>query len=254
MSQDRRLNYRVTSTLEREVEVDLVLADGSLVDLVLIDLSAGGVGMAGPAEQVTNMRVGDAIVVRFSSKRLLSPLEIASQVRHIKITDDGIHYGISFDDWGGIRSHMAPKLRSLFNEREAVRVEPRPGEEVSVTILGESPKITAEGWLGDISVLGVGVWATAEDTVAIENGSLIRIQFMLPRTDKVLELGVQLRYQQVVDARARLGLQIVNDQPDRWNGVHRQITQYVMSRQIEIARDDAERRQAMGAESLTDTI
>ena len=253
MSQDRRLNYRVTSTIERDVEVDVVLADGSLADLVLIDISAGGVGMAGPEELAPDMRVGDTIVVRFSSKRLLKPLEIASQVRHIKLTDDGIHYGIGFDDWGGIRSHMAPKLRSLFNEREAVRVEPRTDEEVLINIVGESEQGAIEGWLRDISVLGVGMWITLEDQVALESGSSVRVQFTLPHNEMVLDLEAQVRHQQVVGDRARLGLQIVNDQPGRWNGVHRQITQYVMSRQIEIARIDAERRRAMDVESPKDT-
>lgn len=253
MSQDRRLNYRVTPTIERDVEVDVVLADGSLADLVLIDISAGGVGMAGPADQAQDMRVGDNIVVRFTSNRLLNPLEIASQVRHIKLIDEGIHYGIGFDDWGGIRSHMAPKLRSLFNEREAVRVEPRPDEQVIVNIVGESEQITIEGWLRDISVLGVGMWITLDDQLSLESGSSVRVQFTLPRTDQVLDLEAQVRHQQVVGDRARLGLQIVNDQPGRWNGVHRQITQYVMSRQIEIARIDAERRAAMCVESPKDT-
>ena len=253
MSEDRRLNYRVTPTIERDVYVDVVLAGGGVADLALIDISAGGVGMAGPADEAPAVRVGDNIVLRFSSKRLLKPLEIPSQIRHIKLTDEGYHYGIAFDDWGGVRSHLAPKLRSLFNEREAVRVEPRPDEDVLVTMFDGAQALEIEGWLRDISVLGVGMWVTAEDQLELESGSSVRVQFKLPRTERVLDLVAQVRHQQVVGDRARVGLQIVNDQPGRWNGVHREITQYVMSRQIEIARIDAERKRAMGVENPKDT-
>jgi hypothetical protein len=97
------------------------------------------------------------------------------------------------------------------------------------------------------------MWITLDDQLSLESGSSVRVQFTLPRTDQVLDLEAQVRHQQVVGDRARLGLQIVNDQPGRWNGVHRQITQYVMSRQIEIARIDAERRAAMCVESPKDT-
>ena len=252
VSQDRRLNYRVTATIERDVFVDVVLNNGDVVDLALIDISAGGVGMAGPVEGAPQLRVGGNLVVRFSSKRLLKPLEIPSQIRHIKLTEQGVHYGISFDDWGGTRSHLAPKLRSLFNEREAVRVEPRPDEDVPVTVINGGKAQEIEGWLRDISVLGVGMWVTAEDHLSLESGSSVRVQFKLPQTDKSVDLEAQVRHQQVVGDRARVGLQIVNDQPGRWNGVHREITQYVMSRQIEIARIDAERKRAMNIENLKD--
>jgi len=234
------------------VAVDVVLADGSLADMSLIDISAGGVGMASPSDSDRCPKAGENITLRFRSKRLLNPLEIPSQVRHVKNTEQGIHYGIAFDDWAGIRSHLAPKLRSLFNEREAVRVEPRPDEEVAINIHGASGD-DIEGWLRDISVLGVGMWITAEDHLALEGGQSVQVQFKLPRSEKALTLEAQIRYQQVVGDRARLGLQIVNDQPGRWNGVHREITQYVMSRQIEIARIDAERKRAMSVSQEHET-
>lgn len=231
----------------------MVLGDGTVADLALIDISAGGVGMAGPLDDPPDLCEGDSIVLRFSSKRLLKPIEIPSQVRHIKPTEQGIHYGIAFDDWGGTRSHLAPKLRSLFNEREAVRVEPRPEEDVLVNILGQEQPVNIEGWLRDISVLGVGMWVTLEDQLELESGSTVQVQLTLPRTDKSLNLEALVRHQQIVGDRARIGLQIVNDQPGRWNGVHREITQYVMSRQIEIARIDAERKRAMSPATVKNT-
>ena len=252
MSQDRRLNYRVTPTIEREVTVNVVLPSGDSVDLALIDISAGGVGMAGMLGEDPPLQEGDSIIVCFTSKRLLHPLEIPSQVRHIKIVDDAAHYGISFDEWGGARSHLAPKLRSLFNEREAVRVEPRPEEDVVVHIGVPTKGGVVEGWLRDISVLGVGMWITAEDQVDLEDRRRVQIQFTLPQSKGLLELEVHICHQQVVGDRTRLGLQIVNDQPGRWNGVHREITQYVMSRQIEVARIDAERKRAMNL--LTESV
>jgi len=252
VSQDRRLNYRVTPTIEREVLVDLVMEGIDPVRVVLVDISAGGAGVGLCQEGAPPILAGSRLMVRISSKRMLHPLEIRSQVRHVKTADDMFLYGLAFDDWGDTRMHLAPRLRSLFNEREAVRVEPRADEEVMMTVQLPDTIEAVEGLLRDISVLGVGMWVSVDGEEHLPNGSLVQLVFNLPPSATELQIKASICHQQQVGERARVGLEIVPEQVGRWNGVHREITQYVMSRQIETARVDAERKRVMTSHKRDD--
>jgi c-di-GMP-binding flagellar brake protein YcgR len=243
VSADRRLNYRVSPNIERAVFTDLVLEDGEVVRVSMIDVSAGGAGLGMVAEGAPEIRAGSRITVRFSSKRLLDPLEIASQIRHVKIDEGLLLIGIAFDDWGDTRMNLAPQLRSLFNEREAVRVEPRVDQEVAVMVQINGSHSSVEGLLRDISILGLGMWVPADDDVSLAHGEQVHLEFNLPPSNKKLHLEASVCHHQLVGERARVGLQIVTEQVGRWNGVYREITQYVMTRQLETARVDAERKQ-----------
>jgi len=245
VSQDRRLNYRVTPNIEREVFIDLVLEDGGVVRVIPVDISAGGMGVGLVMDGAPEIRAGNRLQIRFSSARLGQPIVIQSQVRHVKIEDGLLMLGIAFDDWGSIRSHLAPRLRSLFNEREAVRVEPRPDEEVLVMVEINGIRSHVEGLLRDISIFGVGMWVPAEDERTLATGAKVRLEFSLPPSDERIVLEASICHHQLVGQRARVGLQIQPNQPGRWNGVHKEITQYVMKRQMETARVDAERKREL---------
>jgi c-di-GMP-binding flagellar brake protein YcgR len=242
VSQDRRLNYRVTSRIEREVFVDFVLADGAAVRVMLVDLSAGGLGAGLSYTDTSPVQAGDRLIVRFSSDRLLNPLEIKSQIRHVKVEGDLLLYGVAFEDWGEVRSQLAPRLRTLFNEREAVRVEPRTDQDVSVSVQLSGRRAQLEGLLRDISIFGVGMWVMAEESAILTSGDTVYLELALPPSTRTLNLAASVCHQQLVGGRARIGLRMVRDQPGDWTGVQKVITRYVMTRQLEVARLDAERK------------
>lgn len=242
VSQDRRLNYRVTSKIEREVFVDFVLADGGLVRVMLVDLSAGGLGAGLEYTDPSPVQAGDRLIVRFSSERLFNPLEIKSEIRHVKVEGELLLYGVAFEDWVGVRSQLAPRLRTLFNEREAVRVEPRTDQDVAVSVQRSGRRAQVDGFLRDISIFGVGMWVMAEESAVFTSGDTVNLELALPASTKTLNLAASVCHQQLVDGRARIGLRMVGDQPGDWNRVQKVITQYVMARQLEVARIDAERK------------
>ena len=168
-------------------------------------------------------------------------------MRHIKPSEDGnsIMYGIAFDPWSESRLDLTPKLRALFNEREAVRVEPVEDEHVEVQLIVEGNTPHIAGLLRDISVFGLGVWVSAEDELELREHSRFRLNLLLPTGTETLVVDVDVRHMQAIGPRSRIGLEFCSEDASARRAQQREITQYVMTRQIEIARIDAERRRAM---------
>ena len=245
MSDERRQHYRVSPATEREVRVSIKGTDGQVRSLGLIDISAGGVALACDAHDAPTVKLMDQVSVMFESNRLGQPLEIDSQIRHIQLSEDdkSVMYGVRFLGWKEQRQNLAPKLRALFNEREAVRVDPRDDEEIEVQLVLNGTARAVSGMLRDISILGVGVWVSTEDDALLKTGEEFSLKLSLPTNEEDLEFQVKVCHLQIFGQQARLGVEIQGAGSTR--GPQRGITSYVMSRQIEIARIDAERRRAM---------
>ena len=249
MSSERRQHYRVSIATEREVHVAVRDGSGPAQQDGQIDVSAGGVAIGVSVDNALQTRSGQQIFVDFHSERLGEPLSIAGHLRHIKRSDDGrnIMYGIAFDPWSESRIDLTPKLRSLFNEREAVRVEPNDDESVEIQMVFNGHDHCVNGTLRDISVFGLGVWMSVDDAQILSNQAKLTLDFCLPTGQKELSMEVEVRHLQAVGERSRLGLRFCSEDAQVRRAQQRDITQYVMSRQIEIARIDAERRRAMGS-------
>jgi len=249
MSRERRQHYRVSPNTDRDVSVVVRTESGSSHHVALIDISAGGVALACDAVNALPSKVLDFITVSFESNRLGRPLDIYAQLCHIEASENGesIMYGIRFQNWAEHRENLAPKLRALFNEREAVRVDPREDQDVEVELVFNGKGRISSGLLRDISVLGVGVWINADDEPHLQPGNTIELNVTLPSTDEAIQLQVEIRHLQHVGEQSRLGVEICNPDARARRSQEKNINGYVMERQIEIARIDAERRRAMGS-------
>lgn len=229
--------------------VALRLASGRESRAVLIDISAGGAAVAYSREHAPSVTVADKVSVVFQSDRLSEPLIVSGYIRRIKLSRDhaNVLYGVAFEDWNPNRNDLTPKLRALFNEREAVRVEPREDEQVDIEVVLSGKASRVDGTLRDISVLGMGMWVSVDDHPDLEDGATVKVDLSLPNGGDVLTLDVEVRHVQEFGERARVGLRFDEDASASESGGKRDITQYVMARQIELARVDAERRRAMEA-------
>ena len=246
MSDNRRHQYRVTPEIERDVSVAVRLQSQALQDIAMLDISAGGIAFAVDTDQKLDVQLSEQILLSFESKRLGKPLEIPGTVRHIHTTKNQVFYGVAFEGWDNTRLNLTPQLRALFNEREAVRVEPREEQDVDVQVTW-SNGATINGMMRDISVLGVGMWVGEEDDAVFTANDEVSLNFKLGSESESLVLQARVRYTSVAGEQARVGIEIMEQQPAKMSGSRKAITDYVMKRQLEIARVDAERRRAMQA-------
>ena len=244
VSQDRRIHYRVTPTIEREVRVFAVTNAGITHQVGLIDISAGGISFGVSQSEKLRAEVGDILTLRFETGRLLTPLEIKAKLCHEKTADTNIVYGAAFEGWENERHGLAPQLRSMFNEREAVRVDPGD-DEVSLDLQSNGHSNPSAALLRDISILGVGIWLTDDDQPVPNEKDLMTVGIQLTPSEGPLEIVVRVCHTHRVGERVRIGAEIQGQSPQDARDQTKAIMNYVMKRQIEVARIDAERRRAM---------
>ena len=247
MTQDRRLHYRVSPNTEREIVITVITEDNSIHRVAVIDISAGGVALAVDAKMELPVAESDLITIRFESKKIGSTLDIPSQVRHIKNLEEQkvVMYGVGFVHWSTNRSDLTPKLRALFNQREAVRVDPQDNEEIEVRLVLSGTGKILTGLLRDISMFGVGVWVSSIEDTLPTTGEQVVLDLTLPDHGEPMQIVAMVQYQQPVGDQTRVGLQVCTPDTQRRKAQEKTLTSYVMARQFETARLDNERRQAL---------
>ena len=86
---------------------------------------------------------------------------------------------------------------------------------------------------------------SVDDHPELEDGSTVQVDLTLPNGAQTMKLEVEVRHMQEFGERTRVGLRFEQPRGTAKKDTKRDITQYVMARQIELAREDAERRRAM---------
>jgi c-di-GMP-binding flagellar brake protein YcgR len=238
---NRRIHYRVTPTFERAVCVELIRDGGQPVRVGVVDISSGGAGVAVPEGTLPTLKNHELIKLRFSSERFADPFEIIAEVRHAMHGTMAIRYGLRFENWEEHREVLGPKLRTLFNEREAFRVEPEAGERLSVEVFPVQGGVAMGGIIRDISVLGLGVWMRERDVALLESGQHIEARFTLPVSPDPLTCTCEVRHIQRESSLARrmVGLLIVPQRGAAESQLRRVLTDYVMNRQMSARRRGA---------------
>ena len=247
MTQDRRLHYRVSPSTEREIVITVITQDRVAHRVAIIDISAGGVALAVDTKMRLPVAKSELVTIRFESTKIGATLEIPSQIRHIKVVEnqDVIVYGVGFVNWSQSRSDLTPKLRALFNEREAVRVDPQDNEEIEIQLLLSGTGHIVNGLLRDVSMLGVGIWVSSFEEKPPRPGDEVVLDLTLPDQDGPMQIKAQVQYRQLAGDQVRVGLEIKTPNLAERKDQEKVLTSYVMARQLESARLDNERRQAL---------
>ena len=247
MTQDRRLHYRVSPNTEREVVISVITEDQTVHRVVVVDISAGGMALAVDTKMSLPVSPSELVTIQFESKQVGTVLHIPSQIRHIKKLEDQnvVLYGVGFVNWSTDRNDLTPKLRALFNEREAVRVDPQDNEEIEVKLVLSGTGHILTGLLRDVSMFGIGIWISAFENTAPVPGEEVILDLTLPDHGAPMQIVATVQYRQVAGEQTRVGLAISTTDPKLRQSQEKTLTSYVMARQFEAARLDNERRQAL---------
>ncbi len=230
---NRRRQYRVSPEFSDIVRIELLGPKVHARSVTLLDLSAGGAGVELPTGAKDLLQVGDLVQLRVSSDRLPAPLDMHGRLSFVS-PDARPKIGIAFLEWRQHRVILDSELRSLFNEREAFRVEPDTKRPIDVVI--EQGAVRATARVRDISVLGVGLTAAASLVESLSPDRPVRLQIHLPEVRGAITVAGDLRHARVVDgASAVLGFRF-EDAATLSPTARRAVGDYVMGRQREVAR------------------
>ncbi|MBL8614594.1 MAG: PilZ domain-containing protein [Deltaproteobacteria bacterium] len=248
---NRRRQYRVTAEFDRLVQVELLGPKVHATNVRLLDLSAGGAGIVLPSRASGVLRMRDRIELRLISAALTEPVRMFARISHLDEREREPTVGLEFESWREHRALLDSELKTLFNEREAFRVDPTHREPVELRIVGRpkdgllaatrpvGARLSApvEAQLRDISVTGLGVKLLGPLTGPWGATDGLRVEARLPGDSQGVTLEVELRYLRPhAEGVTLAGLRLTEDTTPHARRARAAVTRYVMDRQRAILR------------------
>ena len=131
-------------------------------------------------------------------------------------------------------SGVASVLGMLFNQRDAVRVVPAPGEPVRVQVrLGDGGR-TIPAVVDDISQTGLGVlFGVNQESRLLSCGSRLNLLLELPGVEP-MEIAGDPRHRRLMGASIRYGIPFLPGATENFEVKRLEIYRYVHQRQIEM--------------------
>jgi len=131
-------------------------------------------------------------------------------------------------------SGVASVLGMLFNQREAVRVVPAPGEPVRVQVrLGDGGR-TIPAVVDDLSLTGIGVlFGVNQESRLIGSGNHLDLLLEIPDNEPMFLVG-DPRHRRLMGASIRYGIPFFPDKTVDFETKQLAIYRYVHRRQIEM--------------------
>ena len=149
---------------------------GSLLGEVL-DLSLYGCSVRVPLTQAPIVPVGGTVSLTLHASDTKS-VTITATVQASTGRDKFRRMGLAFSNPAALHAMLSPKLLRWFNERRALRVQPRPPVSVAVDVPGQERRLT--GRMLDISAEGVGVVVDGESAQELSQVVRVGLEFTLP--------------------------------------------------------------------------
>lgn len=127
---ERHRHDCISSDLDGELNIGLVMANGTVHAAAPLAIRAGGICLQWPPEEMVLLNIGEEAEFRIQHGAVDDPLTIRAVVRRPE-TDPGgnVRYGFEFLDAGHLFGHISLALSGLFNRRKLPRQgwNPRPG-------------------------------------------------------------------------------------------------------------------------------
>ena len=248
---NRRRQYRVTAEFDRLVQVELLGPKVHATNVRMLDLSAGGAGIVLPSRASGVLRMRDRIELRLISAALSEPVRMFARISHLDEREREPKVGLEFESWREHRALLDSELKTLFNERDAFRVDPSQREPVELRILGgrgdallaatravgTRASAPVEAQVRDISVTGLGVKLLGPVTGPWGATEGLRLEARLPGEPQAVTLDVELRYlRPQADGMTLAGLRLAEETTPHARRARAAVTRYVMDRQRAILR------------------
>ncbi len=236
--QNRRSLYRVDGGVAQDLFAHLHDGRGRRLAVDLEDINSGGAGVLIPDRRGAKFTAGDEVRLEFNSPKLRDAMEVPGSVCRVQLVDDrAVRLGVAFNTWMDRRRTLDARLRSLFNEREAFRVEPPRLDELEVEVELGGHRLRTSTHIRDISVLGIGLWTPPRVRDVLKLDTNLSLRFRLPNHQMSLSLDGRVRHiMGPFDAQGySVGVELIIDStrnPDEF----RTIQDYVIKRQLELRR------------------
>ena len=233
MDMERRRWYRNTVREDDDLQVEVQLADGSVVSGVPLDLMMDGAGVRFNPTSFPVLEMGQQVVLTFTSTLIEDSVHATAIV--VNRTELGVsrRYGFRFTDYRELESQLSQEIFRLFNRRGSQRVVPHPDAPVEVTLEGIHNGGEARVDLIDVSATGMALRIPTTVESAMVGISNVKFTLLLPGRRDPLTLEGIIRDRRLDELGIHYNVEFTLDPGDaqRQQGV---INDFVLKRQLDI--------------------
>lgn len=234
---ERRSQYRVDLGEETKIEVTVLAGESPPIVARLLNVSADGVAVRIQPEAGRPLSVGLKAQLVFTGARFIKPLTVSAIVRNRLDERGPQRYGFEFTEKEGFdESVVAQALYTLFNRREACRIQPDRSRSIEVFLEGSPDGRRAVATLVDISVTGLAVLVGPQVELAMTEVGRLKLSFHLPKGREPVRLEGLVQNRTLVGTNVRYGIKFEPHLSTNFEAQRALIHGYVISRQEEILR------------------
>lgn len=239
MEPTRRAQYRVELDPSLGAQVVVELPDGKSHEGQLLDVTAAGAGVRVEGEAARALEVGQEVNLAFHGGPFSAPITVAAQVQHCTEERGGAcRCGFRFLQPQQLDGSLPPALRSYFNRRKDVRVQPAADELISV-VLSSDKGPSIEAWLVDLSLLGAGVALKTAVEPSFAASPAVNISIALPGTGQPVEMVGVIRNRRLVGGCIRYGMEFDPEATPGFTRHQDAIGRWMLGRQVAFLRRPA---------------
>lgn len=221
-----RREYRQVLPPDHPLRMQLVRANGEVIDVLPVDVTARGAGFrTWPDVEFAKDEVFEVVVASETDGWNVCTPAI---IRHRENDGDAVDWGLEFVNLGNLYGQWDNALGRYLNRRKQVRVAPELDRKIPIDI--RKGDLTTTGVLHDLSPKGLGVAVRHSEAKGIEREDAIQVSFRLPRSRRHLTGTVEIRQIRNVGAQSFLGGEFDLSDPAGFAAHTRQISAYCEKR------------------------
>jgi len=221
------------SNSDDRVLATLTVGEMGPVEGLVIDNDQSSVLVEFPVKRSPMLPIAEEVGLSLSVTNPAAKLDVQARVVVQSHRDDQIQY----------RFRLLPKsarnVARMLRRRNAFRAQPDPRDPVHV-LIHTSSDATSQAELCDISTTGAWLIIAADDESTLFREAPLRLSFRLPGHGQLFELFADIRTRALRGSAIHYGLEFNVELTERAALQAERISQYVLKRQLEVLRENAE--------------
>ncbi len=231
---DRRAVYRVEPEASGGLTIAMVIDEQTLIAERVVNVTINGAAALFPKDGIPQMESGSTVRLRVNIPGKSEPITIEASVVAISTTDDDeLKCSFRFDRGDDLLGELSQDLHSLFNRREAYRINPdHAGDNVGIEL--EFPPqfndmVRYHVGLKDLSLTGAAIRTSEDLDEDLSDTEFVKLFVTLPNQPETPGAGGARASPRASQQRHYLGVKFDPNESKDYDGYAEEILNYMAS-------------------------
>ena len=223
--------HKIRPGQEGLIQVELLPRQGTARPGQLVAIHGTGATVRFACSALPGLALQSEVCLRFMCSRFARPVELVSSANSRR--DDGLFstYEFWFANPREAEERIVPHLKTIFNERSAVRAKPETGKPIEVRLDSDPAGDLAVGRLVDLSTHGLSMKIDTRDEPKFVAAWHAKVSFRLPGSLLPFALPSVIRHRRSTGGEVQLGIEFRVLDDAEYHSQRERIAGWVLLRQ-----------------------